>query len=51
MKKKELGQFYTRKSIWFNEPVKEFLKDNMKSNNIILDPFAGEGDILNFLKE
>ncbi|MBP5835830.1 hypothetical protein [Candidatus Phytoplasma meliae] len=49
-KKKQFGQFFTRKQSWFTKPLKEFIHDNLKENHFVLDPFAGEGDILNFLK-
>ncbi|MDR3163568.1 MAG: hypothetical protein LBT77_00630 [Mycoplasmataceae bacterium] len=43
-KKKELGQFFTKKNIWLTDPVQKFIKSNFRG--IILDPFAGAGDIL-----
>lgn len=46
----QFGQFFTKKQNWFTKPLEEFIFDNLKENHIILDPFAGEGDILNFLK-
>ena len=45
------GQFNTKHSFWFTNPVKNFFEKKVKKADKILDPFAGEGDILFFLKK
>ncbi|AHI53835.1 hypothetical protein SSABA_v1c04260 [Spiroplasma sabaudiense Ar-1343] len=50
MKKNELGQFFTVKSSWITKPVLDFIKENTKKRNIILDPFAGQGDLFESLR-
>ena len=45
------GQFNTKHSFWFTNPVKNFFENKTKNVAKILDPFAGEGDILFFLKK
>lgn len=48
-KKIKLGQFFTTKSSWLKEHIKEFI---INSNcHTILDPFAGNGDLLKTCKE
>ena len=44
MKKQRLGQFFTKKEYWMEEQVVAFI--NMYKFDTILDPFAGEGDLL-----
>ena len=44
------GQFNTKHSFWFTNPIKNFFETKIKKVDKILDPFAGEGDILFFLK-
>lgn len=41
------GQFFTRKDVWLTPQIKKFIH-NLKDEGIskILDPFAGEGDLL-----
>ena len=44
MKKRDLGQFNTTGDSWLSNRIKNFIK---KSNaRIILDPYAGQGDLL-----
>ncbi len=45
-RKQNLGQYYTRKDHWFFEPILEIFR----GYNIrwIVDPFAGEGHLLDF---
>jgi len=45
------GQFNTKRTFWFNKPIKNFFESKIKNFVKILDPFAGEGDILFFLKK
>ena len=40
------GSFYTQKMSWFTEPVKDFFEKRIQTNNHVLDPFAGGGDLL-----
>ena len=50
-KRAQKGQFNTKYNFWFNKPVKNFFEKKIKNIKNILDPFAGEGDILYFLKK
>ena len=45
------GQFYTRKMSWFSAPVRQFFENHIKTNKYVLDPFAGEGDLLKNLSK
>ena len=45
------GQFNTKHSFWFSNPVKNFFEKKVKKIDKVLDPFAGDGDILFFLKK
>jgi hypothetical protein len=47
-KKLILGQFFTKKDLWFQPQVEQFIKD--ANPNIIIDPFAGQGDLLKVIK-
>jgi len=47
MKKIELWQFFTKNDVWLKAHIKEFIKNNMKKNNIVFDPFAWWWDLLN----
>lgn len=48
MKKRILGQFFTKNNIWLKKHIRHFiLKSNCK---IAYDPFAGDGDLLNLAK-
>lgn len=43
-KKRDLGQFFTKKDKWLKPQVVSFIKE--ANRNSVLDPFAGDGDIL-----
>ena len=45
------GRFYTRKMSWFTAPVRKFFERHIQTNQHVLDPFAGEGDILKSLSQ
>ena len=48
-KKVNLGQYFTIKNTWLKPQIKDFLKNiNIEG---VLDPFAGQGDLLNIAKE
>jgi hypothetical protein len=50
--KVSLGSFYTTKSGWLTQEVRTFLDKALKqSNGYLLDPFAGDGDLINAVKE
>jgi len=44
MKKLDLGQFNTKKDVWLQPQVEEFLKTSTCKKG--LDPFAGKGDLI-----
>jgi hypothetical protein len=41
------GSFFTKKNVWLTKPVVDFLKLALTNNNVVLDPYAGEGHLLN----
>lgn len=43
-KKRSLGQFFTKNHFWLKPHIIDFIKSTNK--NTVLDPFAGEGDLL-----
>ena len=45
IKKRSLGQFFTKNDFWLKDHVLEFIKST--NANIAFDPFAGGGDLLN----
>ncbi len=49
IKKKSLGQFFTKNHFWLKTHILEFIKSTNKS--IAYDPFAGGGDLLKVAKE
>jgi hypothetical protein len=50
--KVSLGSFYTTKSGWLTQEVRTFLDKALEqSNGYLLDPFAGDGHLLNAVKE
>lgn len=49
IKKRSLGQFFTKNHFWLKDHVLEFI--NSKNAKIAFDPFAGGGDLLNVAKE
>ena len=48
MNKKEWGQYNTKREFWLTKEIKKFIE--IKKPDIIVDPFAGDGDILNIFK-
>ena len=44
------GAFFTRGASWLTAPVRAFLEEHMAANRHVLDPFAGDGDILDCLR-
>lgn len=48
-KKTTLGQFFTKNNFWLKRHIVDFIKSTKTS--IAYDPFAGDGDLLNTLKE
>jgi hypothetical protein len=49
VKQTMLGQFFTKKNTWFYPQIKAFIEE--ASPHSILDPFAGQGDLLSKTKE
>ena len=50
--KVSLGSFYTTKSGWLTPEVRDFLEKALgQSKGYLLDPFAGDGHLLNVVKE
>ena len=45
------GSFYTTDSSWLNEPVRRFLADAFLTNSSVLDPFAGDGHLLDLVRQ
>jgi len=43
-----LGQFFTRESVWLKEHVKRFIIESR--TDVVYDPFAGEGDLIDAAK-
>lgn len=41
--KKNLGQYFTKKNVWYRPQITKFIKDNLPL--VIVDPFAGNGDL------
>jgi len=49
--KVSLGSFYTTRSGWLTDEVRHFLESALvKSNGCLLDPFAGDGHLLETIK-
>jgi len=48
-KKKELGQYFTKKDLWLKPQIKRFI--HSYKFKTVVDPFAGNGDLLNLAKE
>jgi hypothetical protein len=49
--KVSLGSFYTTKSGWLTDQVRQFLEKALsESNGYLLDPFAGDGHLLEAIK-
>ena len=50
--KVSLGSFYTTKSGWLTDQVRHFLERALtESNGMLLDPFAGDGHLLEAIKQ
>ena len=49
IKKRSLGQFFTRNDFWLKNHILEFIKSS--EAKIAFDPFAGGGDLLNIAKK
>jgi len=49
MIKKDLGQFFTIKKFWLKDHIKRFIYSFNATT--VVDPFAGNGDLLNVAKE
>jgi hypothetical protein len=49
IKKRSLGQFFTKNHFWLKEHILDFIKKT--KSEIAFDPFAGEGDLLKVAKE
>lgn len=45
------GTFYTHKTSWLTTPVQEFLEAHRTPTTPVLDPFAGNGDLLTCLSQ
>jgi hypothetical protein len=44
------GSFYTTDEAWLNAPVRQFLSDAFLTNTSVLDPFAGDGHLLDLVR-
>jgi hypothetical protein len=44
------GSFYTTDEAWLNAPVRRFLSDAFLTNTSVLDPFAGDGHLLDLVR-
>ena len=44
------GSFYTTDEAWLNAPVRAFLSDAFLTNTSALDPFAGDGHLLDLVR-
>jgi hypothetical protein len=52
IQKISLGSFFTTQSGWLTPQVRSFLENALKqSNGFVLDPFAGDGDLLEAIKQ
>jgi len=49
MKKQNLGQFNTTKDVWLRPHILEFIENS--SCDTIVDPFAGQGDLLDLFSD
>lgn len=49
IKQKNLGQYFTKRSVWLKPQIKEFIA--RANPSVIVDPFAGQGDLLNVVGE
>lgn len=44
------GSYFTTDAAWLNKPVRGFLAEAFLSCNSVLDPFAGDGHLLNLIR-
>lgn len=44
------GSFYTTDEAWLNAPVRAFLSEAFLTNTSVLDPFAGDGHLLDLIR-
>jgi hypothetical protein len=44
------GSFYTTDEAWLNAPVRTFLSEAFLTNTSVLDPFAGDGHLLDLIR-
>ena len=44
--KRDLGQFFTRESVWMQPHIRDHLEKLSRQYTVCVDPFAGEGDLL-----
>ena len=44
--KTSTGSFFTKRKVWLTRPVLDFIEQSVKSNQNILDPFVGDGHLL-----
>ncbi|QWD63369.1 hypothetical protein [Polynucleobacter sp. MWH-UH2A] len=49
--KTSTGSFFTKRDVWLTEPVAEFLSGALAAGNNVLDPYAGEGHLLDVCLE
>jgi len=49
IKKRSLGQFFTKNNFWLKDHILEFIK--ITDAKIAFDPFAGDGDLLNVVQK
>lgn len=49
MRKKDLGQYFTRNDIWLKPQIKDFMLNSGVSS--VLDPFCGNGDLLKVARD
>ncbi|MCL5795275.1 MAG: hypothetical protein M1338_02870 [Patescibacteria group bacterium] len=49
IKKRSLGQFFTKNEFWLKDHILKFIKSS--NAKIAFDPFAGDGDLLNVAKK
>lgn len=45
------GSFYTKGEFWLTKPIRIFILEIIKHTKTVLDPFAGDGDILRTLEK
>lgn len=50
-KKTSTGSFFTKRDVWLTKPVQNFLEIATKNNKNILDPYVGDGHLLDVCLE